>query len=493
MNTDDLGLLNHIYDWHQHCGPKPLPCAGMDYPEFMIQRFMKAYTREYIHVPMGYEHDLGRHREEGGKELFVEASALPLISAAMHGFSRKDMAQIAQAHAVSARDFLLAFEGVRETLGRGYDLGIPATEVLRRCVNALEMVTHAELEQIYVYEDEMKTEHNLVMTSAKSPKLWPKTVISSYAKANIGSGTLPAREFSTIFHNFINKLVQVEQLPHDEKGPRIDWFLDRSGMLLPAVTTKALGYFDMWEDLVFAVGQKKCPPVLHQIMDYCLDNPPLALRTGISSGIRGMSLNASESITDGLVIHDYLRQKLPGTWLESVLSSDILKLNILGTDDKPGSIAALNGIHTVENMLWNDQACLSERVFREIGDTRVELIGFAHFDAVGYLSNVVGHQTYPADFPREKILTHLLNGLSNLVGNEALDTEEAEEVRELAVKNSRMAIRLLGHEHDFDYTAFAGVCSLGVRLLAEEGLDMKKLPKMSNRDKGQLLENDLGM
>lgn len=490
---EDFGLLNEIYDWHKKNGPKQIPCHGLGYSADEIKRFEKAYSREHIFAPLGYTHDFERANSEGQAQLFIEANALALVSAALNGFSRGDMAEIARSHGVSASDFITTFDDLHEDLSIGYKGYIHTTEVLRKCVNALELVAHSQIEEFYSYQDEGENSLIMALTAAKSPKLWPKSFILDYANANDRLTPPPERELSTILHNFTDKLKFESQLPHDEKGPRIDWFLDRSGMLLPAVTTKALGYFNMWEDLVFAVSQRRCEPVLQKIMEYCLDNPPLALRPGIEHGLRGMTVASSEHITDGLSVHVYLHKNLKGTWLEQLVKSDVLQLNLLGSDDTIDVIAKLNPNSEENGSLWNDQDRLGERVFREILGTPAERIGVAHFDAVGYLERVIGPQDYSCDLPREKVLSHLLQGLSHLLGKEGLCTEEIDEVREFAVKNCKNAVRLLGAGYEFDYQAFRGVPSAGARVLAEAGLDLKKLPRMTNRDRGRVLENDLGM
>lgn len=491
----DIGLLNAIYDWHQRRGPEPIPRHDiMGDSDNSSKDFRKAYSSEHIYVPMGYDHNLDKYSEDDRLPmLFIEANALALVSAAMNGFSTQEMAQIAVQHMVSASDFITSFNDLDEILGRGYKPGIRSTEVLRRCVNALELVSHDAILDFYDHQEEDENSLIMVMTAAKSPRLWPKTLISRYAKENEGRGEAPERELSTVLHSFTPKVVHESQLPHDARGPRIDWFLDRSGMLLPAVTTKALGYFNPWEDLVHAASQKNCRPVIEQIMHFCLDNPPPALRPGIEHGLRGMTVASSENITDGLGIHVYLQQTLKGTWLEPVLSSDVLKLNLLGSNDGMNVIAKLNGNFDEDNSLWEDQARLGERVFQEICATPADRIGVAHFDAVGYLGRIVGPQDYSPALAREKTLVHLLSGLQRVLGKEQLSTEEIDEVREFAIERCKTAVRLLGHKYEFDYEGFRGLSSIGVRVLAEAGLDLRKLPRMNNRDKGRVLENDLGM
>ena len=488
----DFSLLNDIYDWHRHHGPKAIPAPGMDYPDDVLKRFEKAYSSEHIYVPMGYSYDLDGAWEKN-ESIFIEANAVALVSAAMNGFNRKDMALIAQSHGVSASDLITTFDDVLVNFDRGYHPGIFSATVARECFSALEMVSHDSILDFYDTQEEDVNSLLMLMTAAKSAKLWPKTILTTYARANKGKSEEPERELSTIFHNFTDKIQDESQLPHDQNGPRLDWFLDRSGMLLPAVTTKSLGYFNLWEDLVFAVSQKKCPPVLRKIMEYCLDNPPLALRPGIEHGLRGMTVASSENITDGLGIHVYLQNNLKGTWLEPLVHSDVLKLNLLGSDDKIDVLARLDANYKQNGPLWEDQDHLVERVFMEILSTPAERIGVAHFDAVGYLDRVIGPQDYSPELPREKVLSHLLQGLDHLLSKEILSTEEIDEVREFAVKNCKNAVRLLGADYEFDYQAFRTVPSAGVRVLSEAGLDLKKLPKMTNRDRGRVLENDLGM
>jgi hypothetical protein len=66
-------------------------------------------------------------------------------------------------------------------------------------------------------------------------------------------------------------------------------------------------------------------------------------------------------------------------------------------------------------------------------------------------------------------------------------------VDDLVLRGCNYVIDTLAKRFEFDYMAFSGLNSNSVRVLAEAGLDKRRLPRMNVRDRGHLVSQELGL
>jgi hypothetical protein len=449
----------------------------MDYPEDMIKQFERAYSSVQVHVPVRYA-ETTFQPDVMNSHLYIRANTIPLLSGCLAGFNKDMLSTIAQGHGICAQAFILTFSAALDIQRLDDTNRMSGREVFRRCFEGLELAAHDQIRAIYDKPKISTPFYMMAITTAASPKLWPKTILSEYIKASEANLTTSAAPFSVEVHNFLGALKNEHQLPWDAAGPRYDWFLDRSGMLLPAVTNKSLGYFMLWEQLVYQSSQPGDTPI-HRLMDYCVDNPPESLRPGILNGFRSLSMQAAENMSGGTQILNFLTTRLKGSWLEPILKSDILKLNLLGL--------------TRVSYEWEDKEALSQSVFNEILATPTPSIGFAQFIAIFLPRAVHGQHRLDPDFNRERFLVHLLNGMQCFIGAGKSMSDGTRDIQEDVINNCRRAIQQLSTNHQFDYNQFLGLQSSGIRLLIEEGFDRRLLPKMVSADRGRLLEDEIGL
>jgi hypothetical protein len=476
MSSEGLDLLNSLLDWHRQHGAATIPCQGMDYPDDIINAFKRAYDGKSVDLAIRFV-DTGNDIPKPDHYVGIAANALPLISGCLSGFSTEQLVNIARGHGIWVKDFLETFSTNEQILRVHETSEMTGDEVFRRCFAALAVTSPEEIRDVYdklMYNDHY---YMLAITTPDAPRLWPKTIMTQYLKAHEGKDVPEGEVISGENHSFIRSLHSDQQLPWDDNGPRYDWLLDRSGMLLPAVFKKSIANFSLWEELVYYASEDQDSPLSH-VMTYCIEEPPQSLRPGIFNGLRSMISLASGNISHGNRLFAFLEEKLAGTWLEPLLDSKILKLNLLGENSAQHA--------------WRGDQALIQSLFSEIKELAPSEMGFAHFHVLSVQEKPLVTQHFDEGFGRESFICHLLTGLQCFI-SDARFSEETLSMVGIATHNCREAIKLLGVNHEFDYTQFRGLSSPGLRILIDAGLDIRRLPKMNPRDRGRLLEDELGM
>jgi hypothetical protein len=476
MSFESLDLFDSILAWHRQHGPATIPCQKLDYPEDVINTFKQAYDWKSVDLPVRFV-DAGQDIPDNDQYIRISANSLALVSGCLAGFGTDDLVKIARGHGMWVKDLIETFAS-SEQIHRVHPTSeMTGDEVFRRCFAAFAVISPEDILDVYTklrYEDHY---YMLAITTPNVPKVWPKTLINEYVKAHEGKEVLEEDEISCENHSFIRGLLNDQQLPWDESGPRYDWLLDRSGMLLPHVFKKSIASFTLWEDLVHQASENP-GSTLDRVMDYCIGNPPLSLRPGIYNGLRSMVWLASSNIDDGSKLFSFLEEKLSGTWLESVLTSKILKLHLLSSDSQSGELLRDNK--------------LSQSIFQEIMAITPGEMGFAQFHAISGKEHGLPPQSFDEDFAREAFICHLLTGLQCFMADVRL-SEDSMCMVNTATLHCKEVIGLLAAVHEFDYAQFKELNSAGLRVLVDAGLDMRRLPRMNARDRGRLLEDELGM
>jgi hypothetical protein len=272
MTGNNIGLrgLNAILEWHRDNGPKTIECRKLEYPDDPIKSFEIAYSIEDVKLPV---------RMIAGHvlSLSLHANTLPLISGCLSGFGAFDLARLAAGHGIWFDKFIESFAQSGDIQQIHESSPMTGSELFRRCFEALQMAIPEQIRDHYDKLSKYDTFYMMAVCTSSSPQHWPKTFISKYARENEGAGKASGVELNTGVHNFIEEIKHDLHIPMDASGPRYDWFLDRSGMLLPSVTRKSLGCFSLWEDLVFKASNAS--DTIHKILDYCINTPPRIVAT----------------------------------------------------------------------------------------------------------------------------------------------------------------------------------------------------------------------
>ncbi|MBI6882632.1 hypothetical protein [Pseudomonas putida] len=493
--TNNITLLNLALAWHKENGPKPIPTWGMGYDDDVIIAHERLYESEHVRVPPGYSHDPASAEWSKKDLVLIESRAIPLVSGALSGFSQEELVKIYEDHDLNIDDFLQSFRRVKNGFLRPDGSTIDGREIFRKCLVAIASKTPAAIYNEYVQCSDNDSFTMMALTLSPSPHFWPSTILNDYAKFAKGEDdNWPHRNLVPSLFSFTDELTSTACVPHDENGPRFDWFLERSGMISPIVTQKSLGYFCAWEDLVYLQGEDSCPAGAKALFEYCIDNPTPHVRDGILQGLRSLCVDSAENVIDSMRLLRVLSEILPGTWLEPVLDSSMLILSSLGHENPQRTAEAINNKPAPLATLWEKPAEVHQRVYDEF--LSIPAPSLPHLNALSYLMKVHCEQIFRDDFRREDVIVHMVKAIQSLPGGgrEANTLMLcAEDARAECRKTLKDVARSLRGGKEFDYQALKGLDSASVKVLVEEGFDIHKLPRMSHKDRGRLVEQDLGM
>jgi hypothetical protein len=207
-----------------------------------------------------------------------------------------------------------------------------------------------------------------------------------------------------------------------------------------------------------------------------------------------MALMSIRGVDDGIGLYKFLREIVDDTWLERLIDSPMLLINMVAEE---GNIDLSNNPKSEELIrefpaLINPETLL-DRCLKEIMATAPEELGSSHFRI--YLLEELNppKQVLSPDLQPEQVIKHMLKGLESFSIDEKLEWLRTDDTRDSAVSGCNYVIKTLAGLCELDYTAFKGLGSSSVRVLVEAGLDKRKLPRMNGRDKGHLISEELGL
>lgn len=425
------------------------------------------------------------------QELFIPKKWIPLLAAIQLGLPEDFLIDIAGHHRVydSAESLITGLSEGPDAIPTPSGM-IPTFEVLKRCVTAVEAVDENSLTRAYLQSDETECQITVAMLHSKSPKQWPSAKLKNYERIFEGVPHLTISEFHTAKHNFFYGLKDA-QVPMDENGPRYDWLIERAGMLRPRVVNKSLGHFMMWEDLIYNMIHSGEDSDLSGFLDYLKYDAPEKYRAPVIAALQSMMLN--QHFSEGAVMIQGIETGFYGTWLAGVTNSIVLQINMIDPGENATSFIQLApGAYPA---LVHNQETLISRLYQEVAQVPAGNLTLAHFAASAYPArpDVELPKQIDTDFDREGILIHLITGLDAFKGDSGVLDEGQADIQDIAVNGVAGAARALSDLGELDYSRFANLSSIGARALALGGLDIKKLPTMSNRDKGRVLSTGLGL
>jgi hypothetical protein len=368
---------------------------------------------------------------------------------------------------------------------------VPTSTVFAECFKALEVLG---VDQILDAYNTCSNDSHLLgfgLTLMQSPELWPSTLLLKHQNDQEDRTRTQYGEIQHGVHDFMYFVRESGCLPADDSGIRYDWFIERSGMLLPGVNRKSLGHFTLWEDLVWLSCDQPHNTIFGGLLDYCIHKAPDSMKPAIRIGLQSMMLDSSQYITESIDMMKFMRERFAGTWLESVTSDPIFQINMVGRA-QPKIENFINVQHpTVFPQIVGELSHATSKVLNGFCDLSPDEFSLAHFNALPYL---IAHSSgLDCMVKREACVLSLLKGYDALIGNEHFDFTDKDEVEEIARDGCLAALKKLTVSSDFDYSTLKGVQSEGLMLLVEAGVDVRKLPKMNNRDRGRALEVGMGL
>lgn len=473
-------------DWYEEHGAKPVPRPGIGYSDDLVAQFELFFEPGKVRL----ETDLA-NPDGSNVEISLQLRAVPLVAGFLAGFDQATLSKIAIEHDVDPLDFMYSFRTNNEPFRRSDDSSVPTTTVFAECFKALEVLGVDRILDAYNNCDNECHLLGFGLTLMQSPALWPSTLLLKHQDAQEDRAHTQYNDIKHGVHDFMYFVRESGCLPTDDSGIRYDWFLERSGMLLPGVNRKSLGHFTLWEDLIWLSCDQPENKTFQGILDYCIHQASDSMKPAIRMGLQSMMLDSSQYITQCIDMMKFMRARFEGTWLESVTSDPVFQFNMVGRAQK-NIDQYINVQHpSVFPQIVGDLSKATSHTLLNLTSLPAEDFSLAHFNALpslikrsSALDNMVN---------RESCVLNLLRGFDALIGNQHFDFTDKEEVEDIARYGCLAALKMLTASSEFDYSALKGANSEGLMMLVEVGVDVKKLPKMNNRDRGRALEIGMGL
>lgn len=428
-------------------------------------------------------------------EIDLPGNSVALLSACIAGLSPSFLAKVTEHHGVSDSLYYLV-EGFGECNFKDIRLAsgekVNAYEVLRPCLAAIESFDENAFSRAYNLADHLDSAVTLAMTHAISPKQWPSTHLALHQNTFDGAQNPHDKPLVSATHNCLN-LNRVRGMPSDPSGFRYDWLLERTGMLLPGVIRKNLGRFTLWEEFFGIIANYYDAKEIQRLFEDCV-NAPMAIRQAIYNGFQSMMADGPKVVLNSPTVHEAMQRNFTNTWLSPLLDSIVLQINMIGT--VATRVAEINKNRHHYPAVFRQPEKVITHLYDEISQVPPHEIGLAQFNALSFPQRqdlLLPKQVVDPAIDREGLITHLLEGLDSFRGDPTKHTKEQRAIQNIATDGVTSVIKTLAPLGAFDYSRFKDVSSSSARLLVMAGLDAKRLPAMNRRDKGQLLEDGLGL
>lgn len=484
-------LYKKIGDWFQ------------DRPNDLIPKDDPQYQILFAPGPMFclQAYDLkGQADKDYYETVYCEHVNLPLIVAFQAGLRGKQLVEIAKHHRIDVYGLIDMLDAMRlkhYEMPNQFGDDIPLSTLYIECVKVASEAFPDMLTLVLRTQNSISG-LNLYSIHSENPEHWPVTRLTEHMK-NMEQGTVaPDYRINTDCYNISSVQETDEHLPTDTSGIRYDLYLQRSGMLLPEVARKKIGNVTLWEDML-DVAMADDDQGMSGLFNYCIKHAPEHLRPAIYRGLAGMTLACSGYLTDGLGLFKYFKAKTAGTWLEPISHNPLFINSLLGD----GHLLTLNKIIVATNSaaepkipLQSSQAQLStvlERFLTLIMNKPIDEIGSSEFQIAMLEKQALPEQVFSENFRAEQAILHMLKALESFTLPEKVGTLRHNDLDEAALNSCAYVARTLANHVELDYWAFAGLSSSSIRVLAEAGLDKRKLPRMNTKDRGILVSQELGL
>jgi hypothetical protein len=498
--TSNADLYKKLGDWFLEHPHDLIPKAGLDYPEALIQEYQTFFDQQQRMLMMGFDLQGNDSRDEY-EAPSIAMNDLPLLVAIQSGIEGQQLAAIARHHQVNVKKLFSTLENMAsmqyEMENRDGNT-VYLSELYIQCVKATSVAFPDELLNAINCEDEHSNIHKASIHSEDSIH-WPATRLAMIMK-NMEHGSPPPSEDDFLDEGIfnINGSSSSGYMIEDASGIRYDMYLERSGMLLLEVARKKIGNLTLWEDML-QNAMDETDTGMAELFKYCIGNPPEHLRPAILRGLSGMALASSLYLHNGNELYNALRAKVTGTWLEPLNDNLHLIISLMGTDNQFTSFSLSRSL---QNKAFAENGgvkrkvqhkTLLEHCLQAMLNVPAHEMGVSHFQIYLLDSANLPEPEFSDGFKPEPIIVHMLKGLEDFSLSEKHQIERAPMIDEFVVKGCTYVAETLAKHFELDYKAFTGLGSRGVRVLAEAGLDKRRLPRMNNRDRGDLVSQELGL
>jgi hypothetical protein len=425
---------------------------------------------------------------------------LPLLVAYQAGVRDTGLEHIARNHPIDVVSLVNTLDEIHTKDYEWTDSAgkiIASHKVYIELVRTLSRALPDELSRALSRKDEYSDLH-MVCLHSENPADWPVTRIAEKMKRMEAGVPEEAPFLDDGVFNINTTMTTDDYMPKDASGTRYDIFLERSGMLLPEVASKKFGSITLWEDML-DVAKDEDGEGMSGLFNYCINNPPEHLRPGIFRGLSGMVLDVAIHLNDGKGLVKMLWNSVIDSWLEPLRHNPHLIISLMGADNLftvrsvKASIDANNSAQASGVPSPVQSEAIFEHCLNALLDVDPEEMGASYFQLYHLADTDMPEPVFSAGFRPEPIIVHMLKGFEHLSLRDIRSHHKGLVVDDLVLRGCNYVIDTLAKRFELDYMAFSGLNSNSVRVLAEAGLDKRRLPRMNVRDRGHLVSQELGL
>ena len=493
--TKDITHLFYLaFDWYKAHPGEQIPLAiweekADDYGILADEWLIKVGNREIINI---------------------QTTIIPAVAAINLGLQSHEIMAIIQHHGMDSNEFLGCT--YRKLLNE-QKLCIPGTEkpfmldawnISREIVNAMcldKELSEDLATEFPIYEDTYGTnfEFEIACLLSTNEKLWPVTHLEKFVTARQAGTLEPDAPLPrlTPLNAFIHTDVDFHELTYDQ----LLTILDRSGNLNPEAISEN-GFGEAFSSHFFKelfVGLQKHPSkgVSHLAEAMSSGKRPDLLEKINASIIRSLPDSDPNSLADAVRILAMMNDHLDKDLYAKVFESMTIKLNIAPLIAIPGLTKSNKLLPNLPALREFDEAGdkILKRLYDELADIEPSAFRKPQFSAIGSL---VSDWKVPQDFSGidlQELLIKTLCALDAYQGATHYDVagDVTDSYAIFATKQTERLSQYVAQNVDADYQRLAGLPSNQKALLAINGFDVKKLPGLTRKEKGQVLSDGLGL
>ena len=495
-------IYKQLGDWFSQPMPGLLPKNGMSFGYHDVDEFSAFFDPDAQFSMEGYLLDGVKH-EDIPCVISCDSINLPLIVAVQSGVASHQLVEIARHHEVNVESLLDTIDSIVITDYPFYDRNgnnIPNSQLCIEIIKAVSIAFPNELSHVLLELQYPAVHLNMASLHSEDPTHWPATRIAAHMKAlEAGDDEFPPLKGKYYALNDFKRDSSFDAyLPRDESGPRYDLYLERSGMLLPEVITKKIHPMTLWEDMVShaRVGNGLG---LSGLLNYCIDGAPFRFKPSIEKALQSMCGSGKDFFKSSFWQYNFLEKRIKGTWLEAHVFTPMLLINLVSDDDFENVLEKLReqGVdYTYQADDFVDLVKTPNTLNQWLADimaSEPQALGLSHFQIYHLERYQLPMQILSDHWQPEVIILHVLKGLELFVTNDSDQNLPKRQLDAQAFQGCVYVAKTLASRHELDYKAFSGVSSMSIRVLAEAGLDKRRLPRMNNRDKGILVLQEMGL
>jgi hypothetical protein len=491
QQENNLNQLFHLtLDWY---AKRPDQLIPLDMWDAMTERFSQGYEKVI---------QIGNRKIAG-----ISLNLIPALAAINFKVSSPSLMMILKHHQVHSHDildtrFIRPPQGkVEDMPGKNQSFILDHFSVIKEIIDATcldEGLSNNMAEAFHNYEDNYGIDYDFEVACLLSTNqnLWPVTHLNRYLK-NLEAGKPALKPRLTPVYCFKDEEIDFSQFTKNQ----IIMMLERSGNLHSGVISEN-GFGDKYDAIFFneffaelhAFYAKGMSHVVNAINT--LEDTEIINRIA-DAIIRSVPDFGNKQEGRGSKILNNMETFLNRNLYQKVLNSVVIKLNVLELKNLPPMLS--------KRVVYSETSPLNEfkdagdqlfrRLYDELGHLESSEFLRPHFRAIGAL---LDDWKVPQDLTGIDLhgfLIRTLNALDTYSEAKHYD-EDVQETEEFATFASRQVERLsvfVSQNQSPDYKRLASLSSPSKALLATHGFDIKKLPGINRKDKGQMLSDELGL